>query len=84
VDWFVDDQGRWTFREIASVVPQNPTANTWTSQVFKTVKNEDGSVTYYFMASDITRGIDIFSWTGPPNPLGTPPPSAREIKQRVI
>ena len=83
VDWFVNDQGRWTFREIASVVPQNPTANTWTSQVFKTVRNDDGTVTYYFMSSDITRGIDIFSWTGPRNPLGTPPPSAREIKQRV-
>ena len=83
VDWFRDSQGRWTFREIASVVPQGPAANTWASQVFKTVKNDDGSVTYYFMASDITRGIDIFSWTGPRNPNGTPPPSARELKVRL-
>lgn len=83
VDWFVDDQGRWTFREIASVIPQNPSAETWTSEVFKKVKNDDGTVTYYFMSSDITRGIDIFSWTGPANPMGTPPPTGREIKQRV-
>ena len=81
VDWFTDAQGRWTFREVASVIPQNPTANTWVSQVFKTVKNEDGTVTYYFMSSDITRGIDIFSWTGPRNPTGTPPPAASEIKR---
>jgi len=81
VDWFVDSQGRWTFREIASVVPQNPAANTWTSIPFKTVKNKDGTVTYYFMASDISRGIDIFSWTGPRNPLGTPPPTGAEVKR---
>lgn len=81
VDWFKDAQDRWTFREIASVVPQNPSAETWTSQVFKTVRNDDGTVTYYFMSSDITRGIDIFSWTGPRNPNGTPPPSAAEIKR---
>lgn len=76
VDYFIDDQGRWTFREIASVVPQNPAATTWTSQVFKIQKNDDGTKTYFFIASDITRGIDIFSWTGPPNPTGTPPPDA--------
>lgn len=83
VDWYTDPQGRWTFREIASVVPQNPTANTWTSQVFKKVKNDDGSMTYYFMASDITRGIDIFSWTGPRNPIGTPPPAPNEMRRRT-
>lgn len=81
VDWYTDSQGRWTFREIASVVPQNPTANTWTSQVFKKVKNDDGTMTYYFMASDVTRGIDIFSWTGPRNPNGTPPPTGSKIKR---
>ena len=75
VDWFVDENGRWTFRETASVIPQNPAATTWVSQVFKTVDNGDGTKTYYFMASDITRGIDIMSWTGPTNPIGTPPPA---------
>ncbi len=74
VDYFIDDQGRWTFREIASVVPENPAATTWVSQVFKITRNDDGTKTYHFMASDITRGIDIFTWTGPPNPTGTPPP----------
>jgi hypothetical protein len=81
VDWYTDSQGRWTFNEIASVIPQNPTANTWASQVFKTKKNDDGTVTYYFMSSDITRGIDIFSWTGPRNPNGTPPPTGSKIKR---
>lgn len=75
VDWFVDNNGKWSFREIASVAPSGPPAQTWTSIVFKTVTNDDGTKTYYFISSDITRGIDIFSWTGPPNPKGTPPPS---------
>lgn len=81
VDWFTDSQGRWTFREIASVIPQNPSADTWTSEVFKTVRNDDGTMTYYFMSSDVTRGIDIFSWTGPRNPIGTAPPTGSEIKR---
>jgi hypothetical protein len=63
VDYRVDRQGRWTFIERASITL--PGANTWTVQHFKTVNNPDGTVTYYFMASDIQRGIDIFSWTGP-------------------
>jgi len=25
------------------------------------------------VASDIQRGIDVFSWTGPPNPMGASP-----------
>ena len=83
VDWFTDAQGRWTFREIASVIPENPSANTWTSQVFKKVKHKDGTVTYYFMSSDITRGIDIFSWTGPMNPMGSPPPAPAETRRRT-
>ena len=81
VDWYVNDQGRWTFNEIASVIPQNPSADTWTSEVFKRVKNKNGTMTYYFIASDVTRGIDIFSWTGPRNPLGTPPPTGAQAKQ---
>lgn len=72
VDYFIDAQGRWTFRETASIV--FPGANTWTTMPFKKVTNEDGTKTYWFVASDIGRGVDIFSWTGPPNPKGTPPP----------
>lgn len=77
VDYYIDGQGRWSFNEIASVVPQNPSANTWTSQVFKIERHDDGTVSYYFMTSDITRGIDILKWTGPANPNGTPPPALR-------
>ena len=73
LDYFIDDQGRWTFRETASII--FPNANTWTSDVFKIVNNGDGTKTYYFLATDIGRGIDVFTWTGPANPLGTPPPS---------
>ncbi|HWC15050.1 MAG TPA: hypothetical protein VG929_10730 [Actinomycetota bacterium] len=75
VDWFVNPQSQWSFRETASVVPQGPPATTWTSLVFKKLRNDDGTVTYYFIASDIARGIDVFSWTGPANPNGSPPPT---------
>ena len=75
VDWFIDGQGKWSFRETASVVPQGPAANTWTSEVFKIKRNGDGTVTYWFLTNDITRGIDILKWTGPANPMGTPPPA---------
>ena len=75
VDWFIQN-GKWSFRETASVVPQGPNANTWASQIFKTKRHANGDVTYWFMASDIQRGIDIFKWTGPRNPRGTPPPTS--------
>lgn len=75
VDWFRDENNRWTFRETASVIPQGPAANTWTSNVFKIKRHGNGEVTYFFMSSDITRGIDIFKWRGPSNPRGTPPPA---------
>lgn len=42
-------------------------ANTWVVEPFKTVRQRN-TVTYYFMASDIQRGIDVFSWTGPVGP----------------
>lgn len=77
VDYYIDANGRWTFNEIASVVPQNPAADTWVSQVFKIQRHDDGTVTYWFMTSDITRGIDILKWTGPANPIGSQPPAAR-------
>jgi hypothetical protein len=67
VDYHIDENGRWTFDEVASFTPQGIDANTWVAQVFKTVKKKN-SVTYFFMSSDIQRGIDVFSWTGPPGP----------------
>lgn len=82
VDWFTDANGRWTFRETASVVPQGPAANTWASDIFKIERNDDGTVTYYFVATDITRGIDVFKWTGPANPIGTPPPAEGRQRDR--
>ena len=74
VDWFTNANDRFTFRETAAVVPQNPPATTWTTLVFKTKKHNDGRRTYWIMASDISRGIDIMKWTGRPNKLGTRPP----------
>lgn len=74
VDYFFDANGRVVFRETASFVPEG--TNQWAVQPFKTVKNDDGTKTYFFVSSDIARGIDVFSWTGPPNPKGTPPPEA--------
>lgn len=74
VDYFFDSKGRVVFRETATFVPEG--SNQWAVQPFKIVKNDDGTRTYYMMASDISRGIDIFTWTGPPNPNGTAPPAA--------
>lgn len=66
VDYHVDANGRVTFEEVAGVV--FPEANTWAVEDFKTVDNGDGTVTYFFMATDIARGIDVFKWTGPKGP----------------
>ncbi|MFN2525304.1 MAG: hypothetical protein ABR505_03435, partial [Actinomycetota bacterium] len=65
VDYFFDEKGRVVFRETASFIPA-PNALQWVAQPFKIVKNKDGTLTYHLMASDIGRGIDIFTWTGPP------------------
>lgn len=73
VDWFFDDNGRVVFRETATYVPEG--TNQWAVQPFKIVKNPDGTKTYYLVASDIGRGIDVFSWTAAPNKKGTPPPA---------
>jgi hypothetical protein len=71
VDWEIDSTGHWTFVEVAELVL--PGANTWVVQPFKVVRHGDGMVTYYLMASDIQRGIDIFSWTGPEHRRGPSP-----------
>jgi hypothetical protein len=73
VDYHIDQNGRWTFDEVASFTPE--AANTWAVQNFKTVRRGN-RVTYFFVASDIQRGIDIFSWTGPAgHTVGTISPS---------
>ena len=80
VDWFVDDKGQWTFRETASFVL--PGANTWAAEHFKIKRNADGTRTYSILASDISRGIDVVTWTGADNPIGAPPPPPSENQRR--
>jgi hypothetical protein len=77
VDYRIDLNGRWTFNEIASYTPKG--ANTWAVQQFKSVR-QGSTITYYFLASDIQRGIDIFSWTGPAGPrVGTITPKQASV-----
>jgi hypothetical protein len=73
VDYYVDANGAVQFVERASYTL--PNANTWAAEDFKVVDNADGTRTYYLAADDIHRGIDVLSWTGPPNPVGTAPPA---------
>ncbi|MGH2686133.1 MAG: hypothetical protein ACRDJP_11765, partial [Actinomycetota bacterium] len=64
VDYEIDENGRWTFEQVAAFTL--PGAETWAAEHFKIVDNPDGTRTYYFLASDIARGIDIVSYTGAP------------------
>jgi hypothetical protein len=80
VDYFFHDQGtpdpsddRFSFRETANLVL--PNANTWVAHPFKTVNNPNGTRTYFLFAGDIERGIDVYSYTNTPNPIGAPPPA---------
>ena len=67
LDYFIDRNNRWSFRETASLTLEGD--NDWVAEPFKIVDNRDGTRTYWIMASDIQRGIDIVTWTGPKNPL---------------
>ncbi len=75
IDYTVDADGKWAFKEVAAY--RLPGANTWASVVFKTVDNPDGTRTYFFASNSLSlgqgtaRGLDIFSWTGPTNPLSS-------------
>lgn len=82
VDYFFDSKGRVVFRETASFVPEG--TNQWAVQPFKVVRNDDGTKTYHLVASDIARGIDVFSWTAPPNPNGTRPPAAAAVVRDAV
>ena len=81
VDYFVDGEGRLQFEERASFTL--PNANTWTAESFKTRRNDDGTRTYFIATDDIHRGIDVLSWTGEPNPDGTPAPAREGSKADV-
>ena len=74
VDYYVDSQGRVQFRERSSFTL--PNANTWAAEDFKIVNNANGTRTYYLAADDIHRGIDVVSWTGRPNPIGSQAPAS--------
>ncbi|MGH2723177.1 MAG: hypothetical protein ACRDI0_02745, partial [Actinomycetota bacterium] len=79
LDYEVDDQGRFSFTETASFTL--PATSSWVAQPFKIVDNEDGTRTYFLYSSDIQRGIDILSWTGPANTVrrGSGPPPRRSM-----
>ena len=74
LDYFVDGRGSVSFREVASIL--YPAANTWTVDAFKIRRNSNGTMTYYLIASDIGRGIDVFAFTTKPNPIGSVAPMA--------
>ena len=73
VDYYVDGDDNLQFVERASFTL--PNSNMWAAEQFKIKRNDDGTRTYFIAADDIHRGIDVMSWTGEPNPIGTPPPA---------
>lgn len=81
VDYFFQDNGpgpaddRLSFRETSAF--QLPGANTWMANPFKIVDNPNGTRTYFLVAGDIDRGLDVYSYTNTPNPIGAPPPPAQ-------
>lgn len=77
VDYYVNADGDLQFEERASYTL--PNANTWSAEDFKIRDNADGTRTYFIAADDIHRGIDVLSWTGRPNPVGTQAPPSNEV-----
>ena len=75
VDFFVDENRRWVSSR-RWPRSRSRTRTRGRSTNFLNRANADGTRTYFFMASDIERGIDVFSWTGPANPLANPRPIA--------
>lgn len=78
VDYYVDGEGKLQFEERASLTL--PNTNVWTAESFKVRRNDDGTNTYFIASDDIYRGIDIVSWTGKPNPRGTPAPTRAQSR----
>jgi hypothetical protein len=82
IDYAVDENGAWSFEEVAAYRPTG--ANTWASEVFSTVDNPDGTRTYFIASNSFAlgegtaRGIDVFSWTGAPNPLAATGPGTTQ------
>ncbi|QZY29965.1 hypothetical protein [Nocardioides coralli] len=76
VDYYVDREGNLQFEERASFTL--PNTNTWAAEDFKITRNPDGTRTYYLATNDIHRGIDVVSWTGKPNPMGSKAPKSSD------
>ena len=72
VDFTENPDGTIDFKTAGYFIPEN--ANTWTSHIFKVVKNEDGSFTYWGATGDFAVGeagrnaIDVYKVTLPPPP----------------
>ena len=73
LDYWRDSNGRWLFRETASLVL--PNAATWAAEDFLIKRKPNGDRVYFLVASDIARGIDVVKWRGQPNPHGSSPPA---------
>ena len=76
VDFVEHADGTVEFKEAGWFIPEN--ANTWTSHVFKTQRNADGTFTYwgatgdFFLGSTGRSAIDVYKVTlpAPPAPRG--------------
>ena len=65
LDYEIDAEGKWSFTEVASYGLVGN--DIWAGEVFKIEENGDQR-TYWFMSNDVSRGIDVFKWTGPRGP----------------
>ena len=76
VDFVENPDGTVDFKEVGWFIPEN--ANTWTSAVFKTQKNADGTFTYWGATGDFFLGaagrsaIDVYKVTLPAPPAPRP------------
>jgi MYXO-CTERM domain-containing protein len=77
VDYYVNAKGQLQFVERSSFTL--PNANTWTAESFKVRRHADGTRTYFIAVNDIHRGIDVISWRGAPNPVGSKPPKSSDL-----
>ena len=79
VDFVEHPNGTVSFREAGWFIPEN--ANTWTSGVFKTRENADGTWTYWGITGDFFLGsagrsaMDVYEVTlpAPPEPAEAQP-----------
>jgi hypothetical protein len=77
IDFVENPDGTVDFKQAGWFTPEN--ANQWTSAVFKTEPNGDGSTTYYGATGDFALGesgrnsIDVYKVTLPPAPQAAGP-----------